>query len=180
MLSDVSPWHIFIFVVLALLVVGPKDLPAMLRKVGQFTAKLRGMANEFRASFDEMSRQSELDELRKEVDAMRAATAKPVQDLRNAALQFHDDMVRASGDVQPGADPTAIKAAPVMEPVPTTAAELPAPTKKKAAGKANAGKAASAKAKPAAKKAAPQKAGPKKAAPKKVRPKTAAAPESGQ
>jgi sec-independent protein translocase protein TatB len=43
----------------------------MMRRMGQDMAKLRGMANEFRASFDEMARQSELDELRKEVEAMR-------------------------------------------------------------------------------------------------------------
>jgi sec-independent protein translocase protein TatB len=56
---------------IALIVVGPKDLPMLMRKVGQFTAKMRGLAAEFRASFDEMARQSELDELRKEVDALR-------------------------------------------------------------------------------------------------------------
>ncbi len=43
-----------------------------MRKLGQFLAKLRGMASEFRASFDEMARQSELEDLRKEVEAMRA------------------------------------------------------------------------------------------------------------
>ena len=55
----------------ALLVVGPKDLPVLMRKIGRVMGKARGMANEFRASFDEMARQSELDELRKEVDALR-------------------------------------------------------------------------------------------------------------
>jgi sec-independent protein translocase protein TatB len=59
--------------VIALIVVGPKDLPVLLRKLGQFMAKVRSMAAEFRASFDEMARQSELDELRKEVEAMRNA-----------------------------------------------------------------------------------------------------------
>ena len=56
---------------LALIIVGPKDLPMLMRKVGQFTAKMRGLAAEFRASFDEMARQSELDDLRKEVEALR-------------------------------------------------------------------------------------------------------------
>jgi sec-independent protein translocase protein TatB len=56
---------------IALIVVGPKDLPVLMRKVGQFTAKMRGLAAEFRASFDEMARQSELDELRREVEALR-------------------------------------------------------------------------------------------------------------
>jgi sec-independent protein translocase protein TatB len=56
----------------ALIVVGPKDLPILMRKVGRFIAHLRGMAAEFRASFDEMARQSELDELRREVEALRS------------------------------------------------------------------------------------------------------------
>lgn len=64
----------FLMVAIAALVfVGPKDLPILLRKLGQFMAKMRAMAAEFRASFDEMARQSELDELRKEVEAMRNA-----------------------------------------------------------------------------------------------------------
>ena len=58
--------------VVALIVVGPKDLPILMRKAGQFMARVRGMAAEFRASFDELARQSELDELRKEVEALRA------------------------------------------------------------------------------------------------------------
>lgn len=59
--------------VIALVVVGPKDLPILMRKLGQFIGRMRAMAAEFRASFDEMARQSELDELRKEVEAMRNA-----------------------------------------------------------------------------------------------------------
>ena len=61
--------------VLALIVVGPKDLPLLFRKLGQWTAKLRGMAQEFRTGFDELARQAELDELRKEVDALRRTTS---------------------------------------------------------------------------------------------------------
>jgi len=57
----------------ALIVVGPKDLPVLMRKVGRFMARVRGMAAEFRASFDELARQSELDELRREVQALRSA-----------------------------------------------------------------------------------------------------------
>jgi len=60
-----------VIALVALLVLGPERLPVMLRKLGQWTAKARAMANDFRASFDEMARQSELDELRKEVEALR-------------------------------------------------------------------------------------------------------------
>jgi sec-independent protein translocase protein TatB len=59
---------------LALIVIGPKDLPILMRRVGQFMGKVRGMAAEFRASFDELARQSELDELRREVEALRQGT----------------------------------------------------------------------------------------------------------
>lgn len=64
--------EILVIGLVALLVVGPKDLPVLMRKLGKLMAKARGMANEFRASFDEMARQSELDELRKEVEALRS------------------------------------------------------------------------------------------------------------
>jgi sec-independent protein translocase protein TatB len=91
MLTDLSPTHIIILIVVALLVVGPKDLPRMLRKVGQFMGRMRGMANEFRASFDEMARQSELDELRKEVEAMRKASQAAIpQDLGIEAAMKSD------------------------------------------------------------------------------------------
>lgn len=67
----IGGFEILVIGLVALLVVGPKDLPMLMRRVGQFVAKARGMANEFRASFDEMARQSELDDLRKEVEALR-------------------------------------------------------------------------------------------------------------
>ncbi len=71
MFLDAGAEEIMVVAVVALIFVGPKDLPIVLRKVGQFTAKMRGLAAEFRASFDEMARQSELDELKREVEALR-------------------------------------------------------------------------------------------------------------
>ncbi|QBX37399.1 twin-arginine translocase subunit TatB [Brevundimonas sp. S30B] len=67
----ISGLEILVIGLLALLVVGPKDLPVLMRRVGKVMGKARAMANDFRASFDEMARQSELDELRKEVEALR-------------------------------------------------------------------------------------------------------------
>jgi len=68
---DFSWSHILIVLIVALVVVGPKDLPPLMRMLGQWAAKARAMANEFRKSFDEMARQSELDELRKEIASLR-------------------------------------------------------------------------------------------------------------
>lgn len=80
MLPDIGGTELLVIAAVALIVVGPKDLPVLLRKLGQFVARMRGMASEFRASFDEMARQSELDELRREVQAMRAGQfTNPVQ-----------------------------------------------------------------------------------------------------
>ena len=68
----VGGFEILVIGLVALLVVGPKDLPVLMRRVGRMVAKARAMANEFRSSFDEMARQSELDDLRKEVEALRS------------------------------------------------------------------------------------------------------------
>jgi sec-independent protein translocase protein TatB len=69
---DLFSWsHILLLLIVALVVVGPKDLPKLMRTAGQWTARARDMANEFRRSFDEMARQSELDELRKEIESLR-------------------------------------------------------------------------------------------------------------
>lgn len=92
MLPEVGALEYLVIAAVALIVVGPKDLPVLLRRLGQFVARLRGMANEFRASFDEMARQSELDELRKEVEAMRRG--------QFADMAAHDDAMRSTvGDI---------------------------------------------------------------------------------
>lgn len=70
----IGGFEILVIGIVALLVVGPKDLPLLMRRVGQFVGKARAMANEFRASFDDLARESELEELRKEVKALRTGT----------------------------------------------------------------------------------------------------------
>jgi sec-independent protein translocase protein TatB len=68
---DLSWSHILIVLVVALVVVGPKDLPRLMHMLGRWMAKARAMADQFKKSFDEMSRQAELDELRREIEALR-------------------------------------------------------------------------------------------------------------
>jgi sec-independent protein translocase protein TatB len=67
-----SSSHILILLAVALVVVGPKDLPKLMHMVGKWVGKARGLASEFKKSFDDMARQSELDELRKEIEALRS------------------------------------------------------------------------------------------------------------
>jgi sec-independent protein translocase protein TatB len=79
---DLSWSHILLVLIVALVVVGPKDLPRLMRIAGQWLAKARSMADQFRKSFDEMARQSELDELRTELEALRHE--RPLADLDHA------------------------------------------------------------------------------------------------
>src|SRR5579872_6039528 len=69
---DLFSWsHILILLTVALVVVGPKDLPRLMNIAGRWAGKARNMANEFKKSFDDMARQSELDELRAEVERLK-------------------------------------------------------------------------------------------------------------
>ena len=80
---DLFSWsHILILLVVALVVVGPKDLPRLMHMAGKWAGKARAMANEFRKSFDEMARQTELDELRKEIEDLKKNN--PVSDMMGA------------------------------------------------------------------------------------------------
>ena len=131
MLPGIGSSELFVIALVALIVVGPKDLPVMLRKLGQWVAKMRGMANEFRASFDEMARQSELDELRKEVEALRSGSyLSPVRDAADSVRDVHADI---EASLQAGAVqfPPSSYVAPVEE-APQTIAPPPKPRAKRA------------------------------------------------
>ena len=142
MLPDVGGLELLVIAAVALIVVGPKDLPVMLRKLGQFTAKIRGMANEFRASFDEMARQSELDELRKEVEAMRrgqvaesaAADASKAQ-VEQVFKEIGDSLEGSGMQFPPSSHPPTveIEPEPVASPEPAPAIEAPKPRARRAA-----------------------------------------------
>ncbi len=105
---------------IALIVVGPKDLPLLMRKAGQFMNKLRSMAADFRSSFDELARQAELDELRKEVDALRRG--EPLKDVVDPIREVRDE-VMTPFDLGMDTDPPQAK----PKPAPETKAETASP-----------------------------------------------------
>ncbi len=139
--------EILVIGLLALIVVGPKDLPLLMRKVGQAVGKARGMANEFRASFDEMARQTELDELRKEVDALRTSHMVPLGAEADAAFKDISADLNRSVDSSPdmpalqGPDewPDTPPMMTPLEPEPKTPAPSPKPRKATAKPKPKAG-----------------------------------------
>jgi sec-independent protein translocase protein TatB len=61
--------ELLVIAIVALVVIGPKELPGLLRSWGNWMSKARGMASEFRGHVDEMVRQSELDEVKKQLEA---------------------------------------------------------------------------------------------------------------
>lgn len=60
---DIAPTELLLVAIVALLVIGPKDLPLVMRKVGQWAGKARGVARQFRSGFDAMVREAELEEM---------------------------------------------------------------------------------------------------------------------
>jgi sec-independent protein translocase protein TatB len=62
---DIAPTELLLVAVVALLVIGPKDLPKAMRVVGYWVGKARGAARQFRSGFDAMVREAELAELEK-------------------------------------------------------------------------------------------------------------------
>ncbi|GAA0542672.1 sec-independent protein translocase protein TatB [Rhizomicrobium palustre] len=113
MFPDLSWSHMLLVLIVALVVVGPKDLPKLMRKIGQWTSKARGMADQFRRSFDEMARQSELDELRKELDELR--NQRPLAGIDQAMSKALNDPI-VSLDDKPAAPADAAAPVPAPEP----------------------------------------------------------------
>lgn len=75
MLPGIGFTELMVLAVAALIIVGPKDLPMMMRRLGQFVGKGRAMAREFQAAFDDIARQSELDDLRKEIEDLKLSNS---------------------------------------------------------------------------------------------------------
>ena len=74
-----------VIAIVALIVIGPKELPAVLRAMGQWTAKIRRMAAEFQGQFQEALREAEMADLKKEVDNLNDAA-------RGFTSQFDDPL----------------------------------------------------------------------------------------
>ena len=70
MLFDIGAPELVVIAVVAIVVIGPKDLPRVMRQVGQWTGKAKRMARDFQNQFNEALREAELDEVKKQVEAI--------------------------------------------------------------------------------------------------------------
>ena len=71
LLPGIGFLEIVVVAVVALIVVGPKDLPRLMRLAGRTVSQARRMAGEFTAAFNQMARESEMEEMRKEIEALK-------------------------------------------------------------------------------------------------------------
>jgi sec-independent protein translocase protein TatB len=77
---DIGWSELIVIAVVAIVVVGPKDLPKLMRSFGFYAGKLRRAAAEFRRQFDEAMREAELDEVKKAIESVRTETRALDQD----------------------------------------------------------------------------------------------------
>jgi sec-independent protein translocase protein TatB len=121
-------WSEFVVIgVVALIVIGPKELPAVLRAIGQWTTKIRRMAGEFQSQFQEAMREAEMADLKKSVDelsdAAKGITADPFDFSESTKWEPKTD---TAGEAAPapaeGAPPAATESGPTEA---VTTAEAP-------------------------------------------------------
>jgi len=63
--------EIIVLALLAIIVVGPKDLPKLMRTLGGFMAKVRALGQEFKDAFDDMDAEDEIAQMRKEIEELK-------------------------------------------------------------------------------------------------------------
>lgn len=100
MLPGIGFSELLLVALAALIIIGPKDLPMMMRRIGQFVAKGRRMAAEFQAAFDDIARQSELDELKKEIEELKRSNlmTQAQKDLADTEADINAAVMRQSGE----------------------------------------------------------------------------------
>ena len=138
---DIGWGELVVIGVVALIAIGPKELPAVLRATGQWMGKVRRMANEFQDQFREAMREAELDDLKKKVEDVTSTTGDftnfdPLgsvrKDVENAVgdLPSFDSMTADSKPPEPEAGTNIAEAQPALQPAPQPAPEhasAPAP-----------------------------------------------------
>ncbi|MER8438684.1 Sec-independent protein translocase protein TatB [Mesorhizobium sp. M1312] len=107
---DIGWTEMLVIAIVMIVVVGPKDLPNMLRTFGRTTAKLRVMAADFQKQFNDALKEAELDDVKKSVDSLRSLN--PAAEIRKQLNPFE----QAAADVRSGVD-AVMKPKPAVDPV---------------------------------------------------------------
>jgi sec-independent protein translocase protein TatB len=109
---DITSSKLLILGIVALLVIGPKDLPALLRTIGKYVGIIKKHAAEFRAQFDEAIRESELEDLKKEVEKIGHEAESSVREAADTAEKQVADASESVDSAMEGADAKSADAKP--------------------------------------------------------------------
>ncbi len=80
----ISGYEAIVIGIIALIVIGPKDLPKILRTIGQWMSKAQRLANEFRRGIDQMAKESGVDDLKRQVE--KVASLHPANQVKKAVF----------------------------------------------------------------------------------------------
>ena len=126
---DISWTELLVIAVVALIAIGPKELPRVLYEAGKWARRLRLMAGEFQRHFSDLMQEAEFEELRKQAQAARDLTgAKSIADLADPDRTIREsfDPATLGAEGHAGSPPETVPEPPPA-PAPAPAPEQPAP-----------------------------------------------------
>jgi sec-independent protein translocase protein TatB len=147
---DIGWAEMLLIGIVALIVVGPEDLPHMFRQLGRFTAKIKSMGREFSRAMEDAAKESGVKDVAKDLKTMTSAKAMGLDAVKSAVDGFEKwDPIKASGTsakpltpppMPANPKPAAVEAPPIeaAPPIPeaTKVAKARAPRKKKSPSEA--------------------------------------------
>ena len=120
---DIGWTELLLIAIVAIVVIGPKDLPRAMRAVGQWSGKLKRMAREFQGQFNEAMREAELDGVQR--DLQKVTKIDPLGTVRKELAGIESSM--RGTPAKPSVTPAVTAAAAPETPAATVAAAVPAP-----------------------------------------------------
>jgi sec-independent protein translocase protein TatB len=123
---DIGWGELVVIGIVALIAIGPKELPGVLRAVGQWVGKIKRMASDFQGQFQEAMREAEVADLKKQFDEASSAATNFTSGFDNPLESAKKEI---EGTFKEAASPASETAPPATEPVtaPAPSAEIPPP-----------------------------------------------------
>ncbi|MFZ5709037.1 MAG: Sec-independent protein translocase protein TatB [Pseudomonadota bacterium] len=123
---DIGWTELLLIGIVALIVIGPQDLPDMFRQLGRFTGKLRSMSRDFQRAIDQAARESGVKDLAKDMNDLTSPKSLGLNAVREAADRFEkwDPLKPVTAAAQKPLTPAAMPASPAAEAAKPTPEEL--------------------------------------------------------